>query len=316
MLKFGRNYVIKFRIGRYSQRHANEGMNIEWQEEVVVRYPLTLQFTVNRADYCDVNGCTLQIMNLNEDVRSKLYKDWYNFDKFVDMEFYAGYGDDETQLPLLYKGNVLECYSYKRGAGTDFLTDINCLTGAINMYQSYSNRVFAKGTKPLDVIKQLCADMGLPLKYYSKEVVDRIPPLTKDTSFIGKSFDVLSNFVTYNDNMTPNVRVDNGEVLILGKNDVLPLDVLVLTDESGLLGYPRRRETLIEAEMLFEPRIQQCEYVLLESHIDSFFNGGYKVIGFTHNGTISGAVGGECRTKIALYAGTGSFDKATEVNNG
>lgn len=316
MLKFGRNYVLKFRIGRRSPQPANGTFSVEWVEEVIVRYPLTLQFNVTRADFCEINGCVLQILNLNETIRAKLYKDLYGTEKYIDLEFYAGYGEDETLLPLIYKGNVVECYSYKQGMGTDFMTTIQCLTGAINMYQCYSNRTIAKGTKPMDVIKQLCADIGLPLRYYSKEVVERIPALVKDTPFIGKSYDKLSEFVTYNDNMVTNVKIDNGGIYILGKNDVLPLDFIELNAESGLLGYPKRRETLVEADMLFEPRIQQCSAVLLESKIDEFFNGGYKVIGFTHTGTISGAVGGECRTKVVLYAGTGTFEKAVEVTNG
>lgn len=317
MRKFGRNYVIKFRIGRKPPQAANENFEIEWVEEVVVKYPLTLQFSVIRADWCEINGCTLQILNLNEDTRAKLYKDIYGTDKFIDVEFYAGYGEDETMLPLLYKGDVRECFSFKQGVGTDFITTVQCLTGAINMYMTYSNRVMAEGTKALDVIKQLCSDIGLPLEYYSKTIVDRIPPLSKDTSFIGKSFDKLVEFVTYQDNMLPNVKIDNGGIYILGKDDVLPIDVIKITPESGLLGYPKRREILVEAELLFEPRIQQCSLALLESGLDDFFNGGYKVVGFTHTGTISGAIGGDCRTKVALQRFvTGTYEKAVEVKNG
>lgn len=317
MRKFGRNYVLKFRIGKNMPTPSNSGTNIQWVEEVVVRYPLTLQFNVARANWCEINSCNLQILNLNEDIRSKLYKDTFGMEKFIDLEFYAGYGQDETMLPLLYKGEVRECFSYKQGAGTDFITTVQCLTGATNMYMTYTNRTIAKDTKAIDVIKQLCSDIGLPLEYYSKSVVDRIPPLKKDTSFIGRSYNKLIEFVTYQDNLMPNVQIDNGGIYILGKNDVLPIDVITISPDDGLLGYPKRREQLMEAEIIFEPKIQQCSLALLRSSIDDFFNGAYKVVGFMHNGTISGAVGGECKTTVALQQfGDGTYEKAVEVKNG
>ncbi len=316
MIKFGRNYKIKFRIGKRIETSANEGMKYEWQEEIIVGYPLTLQFQVARANFAQINNCTLQIMNLNEDTRAKLFKDSFDMSKVIEVAFYAGYGDDTDSLPCIYIGEIKECFSWKRGEGTDFLTEIRCLTASAERFYSYSNRVFSKGSTALDIIKTLCSDIGLPLKYYSKSIVDNKGSLTRDIPFIGNSYTVLSKFVTLLDNAKSNVVIDNNAIYILGKNDVIPSEGLILTPEAGLLGYPKRREQYIEVEMLFEPRIQQCSLVALKSEVDEFFNGAWKCVGFIHSGIISGAVNGDCKTKIALFTGSKNFNEAIEVDNG
>ena len=175
MLKFGRNYQLKFKIGKKIKQ--KKGVFVDWLEEVTISYPLTIQFNINRSDFQDFDSCAIQIINLKEDTRSKLYRDLFDMDKYIEMTFYAGYGDDVSALPLIYKGEVWECYSWKPGSGTEFYTEISCLTGVIGGRYSYSNRIFEKDTPAIEIIKALCDDIGYPLLGYSEELVKKIPPL-------------------------------------------------------------------------------------------------------------------------------------------
>jgi len=67
---------------------------------------------------------------------------------------------------------------------------------------------------------------------------------------------------------------------------------------------PRRQNTYIQVDIIFEPRIQVGQIVEIVSQIDPRFNGQWKVQGIKHSGTISGAVGGDCKTTLQLFYGT------------
>lgn len=316
MRKFGRNYQLKFRIGKKIPAKSGKGVEVQWLDEITINYPLTIQFNINRSDFQDFDSCALQITNLKEDTRSKLYRDIFDMSKYIELSFYAGYGDDVTALPLIYKGEVWECYSWKPGSGTEFFTEISCLTGVIGGRYSYSNRIFEEGTKAIDVIKALCNDIGYPLLGYSEELIGKIPPLKRRTNFSGNSLECLKKFVSPNDSKAKNVIISSNAMYILDRKTAIPQKALRLSAESGLLGYPKRRDRYIDVEMLFEPEIQHCGLVELVSSVDKFFNGVWKVVALSHNGVISGAVNGVCNTKLALYTGTTSFNFSEEVKNG
>lgn len=313
MIKFGRNYVLKIKVGKREPSPASMSEVVTWQDEIIISYPLTLNFRVTRENFSLTNSAVFQLFNLSKTTRAKLYRDKFDRTKYIQLEFYAGYGDDSTALPLVFVGEVWECYSYKEGQGVDFITNIICMTNFFGQCYMYSNRVIAKGTRPLDVITLLCADAGIPLKYYSQEVIDSLFPLKRDTPFIGRSLDELRAFVNPTGVAISNVIVDNFEVMILGKYDVVESPVFQLTPSNGLLGYPKRRDSTLEVEMLFEPRLKECQQIEFKSGLDDYFDGTYKVIGFTHHGVISGATGGRCSTMATLFTGAKSFNLAKEV---
>jgi hypothetical protein len=86
---------------------------------------------------------------------------------------------------------------------------------------------------------------------------------------------------------------------IKGAGGLVPL----ITSETGLLGTPLRQGTDVVVDMLFEPRINVGQLVEIDSEFNKLFNGQYKVNGVKHSGIISGAVNGDCKTTLQLYAG-------------
>jgi hypothetical protein len=94
--------------------------------------------------------------------------------------------------------------------------------------------------------------------------------------------------------------MDIDKVWILGENDVLPQAYYLSVGEDAIFGTPKRRNSVISINMLFEPRLVENQAIELKSRTASFFNGLYKIVGFNHQGTISGAVGGSCQTTALL----------------
>ena len=78
MIKFGRNYLLKFKIGRKEKASSGQGINVTWLDEITIGYPLTVQFNVTRSNFQEFDSCTLRLFNLKETTRNKLYRDIYD----------------------------------------------------------------------------------------------------------------------------------------------------------------------------------------------------------------------------------------------
>ena len=291
MLKFGRNYRIKFKIGTVERLTY-----VNWQEEIVIEYPLTVSFNISRGRNQIVNNASIQLINLSESTRTKLYKDINDFTKYIWVELYAGYGEDKESLPLCFAGEVWSCESFKEGGSTEFVTDLTCMSGIYGMNYCLTNATYAKGTKPEDVIKAICSDfVNLKLKGISQEVLDELHPTSRDFAMCGRTIDILKAYVG-----GENVVVDNGYIYIAKPNDVIPSELMTLNVDSGLIGTPRRKDTCLHCDLIFEPRVQEIQKITLESKTIPFLNGTYRVNAFSHSGIISGAVCGSCITKLSL----------------
>lgn len=308
MLKFGRNYRLKVKIG-----HVDGNLKV-YDEEFEIVYPLTINFQISRAQWSNFNSAHFELFNLNETTRAKMYKDRYNFSKVIRVEFYAGYGNDFRNLPLCYSGEVYECFSNKTGDDPNVKTQISCMTGIFSHKTCKSNRVFAKDTKPLDIIQTLCNDAGMQLGNSDSSIIQSMEPLKFDWPAVGNSLEKLKEYV--GGNMYIDSSMDNDKVWILGKYDVKPAGYYFTLNEEGLLGMPKRRETCITVDMLFEPRLTESQAIELKSRTASDFNGIYKIVGFNHLGTISGAVGGQCRTNALLFIGEDKMWNFATPNQG
>ena len=89
---------------------------------VTVTNPITCQFTVTRGLLSDNNKATIKLYNLAPNTRDKIFQDAYTIDweKFKYVQLYAGYNGN---VPLIFKGRILQAYSYKNGGDTDIITD-------------------------------------------------------------------------------------------------------------------------------------------------------------------------------------------------
>ena len=306
MLKFGRNYRLKFKTGKVVRRTY-----VEWEDEIIVEYPLTLTFNISRGRNQIANNASFQLINLSENTRSKLYKDINDFTKYVWVELYAGYGEDRENLPLCFAGEVWSCESYKEGGGTEFITDITCMSGIYGRVYSFSNTTIAKGTKPEDVIKTICSDfVNMKLKGISSEVLEGLKPPSRDYVLYGRTIDLLESYV----GGAGNVIIDNGNIYIAKHNDVIYTGFTDLNIDSGLIGTPRRKDTCLECNLIFEPRLQEIQKIALNSKTLPFLNGTYKVMAFAHSGIISGAVCGSCITKLSLDISERLFNQIMELS--
>lgn len=290
MLKFQRNYKIKFEIGERGD-HLKSLVPLEVIE---VAYPFTLRNlkVVNGLNYSNVGQCSFQLLNLDETIQKKLWKDSYNNKKYILMELSAGYGNN---IPVIFFGFVNQCYSYRESGAVDYITEVQADNNSLINIYGFANATFTKGTEFEDILKVLLQDFP---HYQIGYITPQIKPLARNQTFIGQTLDLLGR--QYGDY---DIFIDNNQFNILDKNEVVPGNLLVISPDTGLLGSPKRANLFLSCEMIFEPRIKLCQAIELQSESLIWFNSIYKVVAIEHQGTISPVECGSLTTRLTLSLG-------------
>ena len=274
-MKFGRKYSLS--------------VEVAGTQNLTITDPFSITFSIERNSLASSNTANFRIHNLGEQTRNLIYFDRFNITQLRGIQFRAGY---EEFTPLVFNGTIREAQSYR--TGVDMITEISCYDGGFGMANAFTSAAYAAGKSASEFIKDLSKNLlgGTP-------IVGNFPAINKRGEVIfGSTWQAIqykSDGLAY---------IDNGQVRALQENEAFEGVVGEINSDTGLLGSPRRGEAMIEIEMLFEPRLSVGQVLELNSSTNRIFNGRYKVMGFSHRGTISPAVSGETRTTATLWLGT------------
>lgn len=295
--KFQRNFELEVQ-GNDGQIHT-------------FKYPLTLDFQVKRNVLASANTCNLKIYNLGENTRNLIFKDQFSQSlSFRSLILKAGYG---LTMPIIFNGNVKMAQSYRLDRSVNFITEIEGFDYGWAMINATSSFNLSGSVTHRQIIDQLVKDLQSSVPNNALgigAISDQFDTnyTTKGVSIAGSSWNNLQK-ITNNQSF-----IDNANIFCLFENDVFDGDLTIINSETGLLGTPKKSDRLITMEILFEPRLNIGQQISLQSRSLTQFNGDYKIVGIEHHGTISGAVGGECKTivsallpfeKINLLSGNG-----------
>lgn len=257
------------------------------QSAIVITNPFTINFAVNRTIFADVNTLDIEIYNLSPDTYNKLFFDYFNVNqRTIVLE--AGY--EGMELSVLFVGNVWSCYTSRKGS--DIITKIHAIVGLKAL--QHQTDVTLKDISRNQVIAHAANDMGLQFEIYSGEDTK----FTRPVSLTGNSMAIIQK---YSDN---SAFIDNNVIKIVDTYDAIQGDVVLINDESGLLGVPEHEDALLKVNMIFEPRIIIGQLIEIQSRISPMFNGQYKVYGIRHEGTISDSIAGEATTTLEMLVGS------------
>lgn len=288
-VKFGRRYQLKVETQPREDPKAPEIPN----RFTTIELPFTCEFEVRRNFLASANTAIFRIFNLKENSRNQVYKDRYDVTEFRAVQFRAGYDDNP---PMIFNGTVRQAYSYRASGSTEFVTEIDCFDGGFAMVNGDSNLSLVGGQTYTSLIQQLSKDLpgvnGTPI------VGDFSATAKRGVVFVGNTWKLIQQLTQ------GNATIDNGQLKALQPNEAINGDIAIINADTGLLGSPKRTEAMLELDMLFTPQLTLGQIIKLESVTNRVFNGYYKVMGFTHTGTISPSVGGTAQTKVMLWMGT------------
>lgn len=275
MLKFGRNYSLSVQ-----QRNG---------EERIINLPFTVEFDITRNIYSSANVASIRVYNLALETRNQIRKNSFNSGDLRFITLRAGYGEN---LPIIFTGNLSSAWSVREGSS--FITQMESFDGGFAFENGVTSTSFEAGT-PLSVIYE---NLLNSLPAVSVGAVGNFPgAITRGNTYSGNTMSILR------DKTGGAVFIDNGKANILGNNECLEGQVTSISPELGLLGTPVLEETILNVDILFEPRIVVGQKLFLDTVTDPVYRGYYKVISIKHRGTISSAVAGDAVTSVGLFAG-------------
>jgi len=292
MRKFNRVYSLSVEVGQgvvtsENRRNPSSARNVE------ITLPYTVEFEIERRTLTSAQRGTFRVYNLGADVRAAIQKDVFDYTDFRAIQFRAGYQSPEGWFrPLVFNGSVLTCYSYRKDK--DWITEIEAFDGGWQMANANSiSQSVAAGTSAASTITQLARQIA---NLSGTPIVGSFPTTNlRGEALFGNAWTLIvqkSNGLAF---------IDNGQVKALNYNEVFKGPIPVISAETGLLGSPKRTTSSLEFDMIFEPRLTVGQLVEVKSVANPQFNRPWKVLGFTHHGTISPAVAGDCLTSVRLW---------------
>lgn len=245
------------------------------------------------------------IYNLGENARNDI-----QFDNAIDarlnapvglsLTFRAGY-ESEGYMPTLFAGRLLRAFSYREGATV--ITEIQVLDNCNALQYAQVEQTFAADvwkTKRKECVQQL---MGLMRPYGVS--IGAIGTLfngmqsTRGVTFVGSVWEVLKRLAAGRGGYA---CMDQGKAFLMSQSDalVVPGAIPKLDASTGLIDTPRRSGWIVDARMLFEPRVQLMQEINVESSANANINGTYIVQAVSHSGIISRAKDGGAVTSLSL----------------
>lgn len=264
-------------------------IDMENGDQVVVTDPITLVFSVDRKNTSSANEMAAQIYNLGKATRDKIFQDWFRTapTTYRKVVLEAGY---DGEFSILFAGDLRSCSSSR--SGSDIITTISVFSGGLDTITAQTNQTLKAGTT-LRELNQILIGAFPNLK--EGALTDKQIIFERPVVLSGNSFYLLRK---YNNDR---VFIDNEIVHCLDDDAYIDEGgVVLINDETGLLDTPRREDSFLTITTLFEPRIIIGQIIELQSSILPLYNGQYKVVGMQHQGTISGAVGGQCISRFNL----------------
>lgn len=283
MAKFNPHYKLKL---RYLQ-----GDKIV---EAVITDPISIRFNVSKNTFQSSNTTRITVYNMDAEHREGMYHDrlLFNIEKTKTVTLYAGYGDAKTNLTLISFGYVQQCYSTRQG--TDIITEIDVQDPDI--LTQYTSKTFKAGTQKKEAYLNILRE-GLPdlIEGVGTESING--KFEINTTFDGLSFDMI-NMITGNHTFID----DNTLHTLYDHQTISNYGVYYIASETGLLGTPVRQDNILQIKMLFEPTIKigQLVEIKTETANNKYFNGQYKVVGLSHDCSISQSEGGSRTTTLNL----------------
>jgi len=285
MIKFQRNFKMRIQV--------DDGGDL-----IEVADPLTCDFYISHRTQAAVNYGNFSIYNIGLAKRLRIQKDRWDNKQYRKIEFLAGYAG---QYAALFTGNMTLAQSGKREGQTEILTEIEAFDGGdamINSYTGGTKRCYGQNTLKSTIIKDLASDflhcaIGAIGSFPGKSLRGR--------SLNGYTQDLLKQ------ETNNHFFIHHQKVYCLNNSETIEGAIFLISAATGLLGTPRRQETLLLVDILFEPRLVIGQQVYLDSKVNPIYNGYYKVMGLEHRGTISAAEGGKCITTASLWVGSEKF---------
>lgn len=192
----------------------------------VIINDLRFSFDITKDNDKTTNKLTLKIYNMNNQTRNLVER----VNNSVILK--AGYEDDIGAITI-FTGSVVSAWTTREG--NDTITELSVRDGALPLRQTKLSLSYAPGTSALDILSDVSASFGLPVKPLPEKITDK--PYRRGFAFCGKAETAMRDICHY---LGLTWSIQNNEIQILSKDHPIGDELVVLTPDNGLIGLPTR----------------------------------------------------------------------------
>jgi|WetSurMetagenome_2_1015567.scaffolds.fasta_scaffold81388_3 hypothetical protein len=278
---------------------------------ILVNDPLTVEFNYRKNITGQLNQGSFRIYNLNQETRRQI-----EFDRFqtqnassvgeqatLPNQLYLPFSFSEglapSALTLAFEGNIQKAYSTKQGV--DIITQIDCVDGMYGVNNSFDKVVVDSPITTTEVLTMLFGSM----KNLQKGFVSDLPSVELPFfSFNGRVFDKMRQLANGGGNSSltcGDCFIDNGKINILATNEAFIDNGVLVFNADSIIGSPRATGGYIEFDIVLTSELQLAQIIELQTSINSFINGQYKVVGLSGQGTLGDSKVGQNITTVQVF---------------
>ena len=213
---------------------------------------LRVQFEVAKTIEAAPNIAVIRIFNLHPDNEAKIKNE------FDEVLLNAGY---DGAMRLVFRGNIKHVYRYREK--NDYITEIEAGDGDKDFRKAVMNETLAAGTTTSQLVDRAVGTfkgVGGTSKGHV-QVNDRARLRGKVIS--GNTRDVLHDVARESG---ANWSIQDGQLVIVSTNDVLPGEAIVLRADTGMLGAPEINDKGIAVKCLMNPELRVNGAIKLDNN--------------------------------------------------
>lgn len=213
---------------------------------------LRIQFEVGKTVESAPNVAVIKIYNLNPDNEARIKTE------FDEVLLNAGY---DGAMRLVFRGNIKHVYRYREK--NDYITEIEAGDGDKDFRKAVMNETLASGTTTGQLVDRAVGTfkgVGGTTKG-TVQVTDKARLRGKVIS--GNTRDVLHDVARESG---ANWSIQDGQLVIVSANGVLPGEAILIRADTGMLGAPEINDKGIAVKCLMNPQLQANGAIKLDNN--------------------------------------------------
>lgn len=213
---------------------------------------LRVQYEVTKTIDPTPNFAVIKIFNLHPNNEAKIKNE------YDDVLLNAGYAG---ALRLVFRGNIKHVNRYREG--NDYITEIEAADGDKDFRRAVMNETLASGTTTAQLVDRAVGTFkgGGGTTKGVVQVTDRARLRGKVIS--GNTRDVLHDVAR---EAGANWSIQDGQLVIVSTNDVLPGEAVVIRADTGMLGAPEITDKGIVVRCLLNPTLRVNGAIKLDNN--------------------------------------------------
>lgn len=213
---------------------------------------LRVQFEVVKTVEATPNVAVIRIFNLHPDNEAKVKNE------YDEVLLNAGY---EGAMRLVFRGNIKHVYRYREK--NDYITEIEAGDGDKDFRNAVMNETLAAGTTTAQLVQRAVGSFkGVGGTTPGPAQVSNRARL-RGKVISGNTRDVLNDVAR---ECGANWSIQDGQLVIVSTNDVLPGQAIVIRADTGMLGAPEINDKGIAVRCLLNPMLRVNGAIQLDNN--------------------------------------------------